>query len=254
MAKLRHVTLLGESFVNARSRRRTGYVPVQRSSWLSSASTLAISSLVSAVVGHDTHIQRWAESEIQHEQLSSLLLRFHLDYGSFGMIGSRGSEALTGVIAPWLIGNLSASPVLNLIVPDMRSDEVKLPQEWWNKPQLGLAIRSYGQGERIASLYHIRCNATVVRPFLLSDQSATATDFLYPASPDGKYYDRIDRDPTRPVEMIDLTYYDGKSLPHDVLKDIYTTCMLDRDWVEGQRGLALPEQGWAILDEWYGTQ
>lgn len=65
-----------------------------------------------------------------------------------------------------------------------------------------------------------------------------------------------DSDPEDPdatdltTDEYELTYYKDHNLPLVLLDLVYSQIDCPRDWATGERGLALPDHVWGILDIW----
>lgn len=248
---LRHVTVYGES-----SRAlRPGWVNTalqsdDREDWLPNVETLALEAHVSGTfyctIDGDTDEFQWNPDLPTHKTLKALLIHSDPHMGS-ATIGVKPTDSDTGLISPWIIDIFDASKALVLLVP-CASKSRSVPSTWWDRPGYGLAIRTYTEKARFSHLYHIRCSRRVVDWLLLR---LPQVEYVTRGGRFDSETDVRDSDASRsPSDMIDLTYYEGKALPKNVLAGIYGQSLLDSTWTVGQRNLSLSKDGWDVLDAW----
>jgi len=112
--------------------------------------------------------------------------------------------------------------------------------EWKDAGCLGFVIRTYVGP--YGTLYHFRCQ-------LLS--SHTQKEYTKPQVDEYDWIVGGNQDPWEEQDgWVDLTLYQDRHLPYDVLRKVYELESMEVEFEHGGRELKLSDRAWTVLEEW----
>jgi hypothetical protein len=192
--------------------------------------------------------------------------RLYVEVLSGGSFGTRPSRTTSGKLALALVTRLDSAQRLSIIVADNFAAGIG---DFRNE----LHIQTFINGDR--ALYHCRVkakntafpldchSASYSPPFSISTRWKDQPRKRVERSRDQMHSENLNRplsldcrDESDPedsdatdltTDEYELTYYRDHNLP---LVPVYLQIDCPRDWATGERGLALPDHVWEILDIW----
>lgn len=195
--------------------------------------------------------------------------RLYVEVLSGGSFGTRPSKTTSGKLSLALVTRLDSAQRLAVIVANNLSAGI-------GDFRSELHIQTFINGGRV--LYHCRVNAkntafplnchsaSYSPPFSISTRWKDQPRKRVERSRDHMHSENLNRplsldcqndshpeDPDATdltTDEYELTYYKDHNLPLVLLDYVYSQIDCPRDWATGERGLALPDHVWGILDIW----